>query len=344
LNILTSTGSEIRAFDAWKAAILVSIVFAGLIWIIGANLDRYLVTLLPDQGAAWYYWKLPERNSTSMLIVWALYILHQTGAWGGIYWAQRNLTGKLSSRTLTRYNVFMLSWNTVFMILHLVETHLLFDGLAQEVPIWTSQGSVILMLVFVLIIENRRRGLILGKRIDKPLNVKVMGFVRRIHMYIVAWALVYTFWFHPMAVDPQLLSGFIYMFFLFTQMSLAWTWIHLDARWIVFLESYVAIHALIVAVYNTIQHGSLDMWPMFFGGFAFMFVFTYQFGLNLGRRLNLSIIGSYLIFLLWLYAPFGYGRGFDFLMRAEFLWIPIILYLLSLTFGGIIYIALKIAK
>jgi hypothetical protein len=202
------------------------------------------------------------------------------------------------------------------------------------------------MLVFVLIIENRRRGLFLGKRIDKPLSIQVTGFIRRIHMYIVAWALVYTFWFHPMAVDPQLLSGFIYMFFLFTQMSLAWTWVHLDSRWIIFLESYVAIHAFIVAVYNTIQHGSSSMWPMFFGGFAFMFVFTYQFGLKLSRRLNLSIIGAYILFLLWLYAPspFGYGRGFEFLMRAEFLWIPIILYLLSLVIGGTVFLFQKIAK
>jgi hypothetical protein len=338
--------SDIKAVNAWKIAILVSIAFAGLIWIIGPNLNKYIDILLPDQGASWYYWKLPERSPNSMLIVWTLYLLHQIGSWGGIYWAQKNLTGKISSRVLTRYNVFMLTWNTVFMFLHLVETHLLFDGLAQDVPIWTSQGSVILMLVFVLIIENRRRGLILGKRIDKPLNVQVTGFVRRIHMYVVAWALVYTFWFHPMAVDPQLLSGFLYMFFLFTQMSLAWTWVHLDVRWIIFLESYVAIHALIVAVYNTIQHGSLDMWPMFFGGFAFMFVFTYQFGLRLSRRVNLSIIGAYFLYLFWLYAPtpFGYGRGLEFLMRAEFLWIPIILYLLSLLFGGVIYLAQKIAK
>jgi hypothetical protein len=337
---------EIKAVDVWKIAVLVSVIFVCLIWFLGPNLSRFLDILLPDQGATWYYWKLPERTQNSMLIVWALYLVHQIGSWGGIYWAQTNLKGKLSSINLTRYNVFMLSWNTAFMILHLIETHLLFNGLAQDVPIWTSQGSVILMLVFVLIIENRRRGLFLGKRIDKPLNLQVTGFIRRTHMYIVAWALVYTFWFHPMAVDPQLLSGFIYMFFLFTQMSLAWTWVHLDARWIVFLESYVAIHALIVAVYNTIQHGSLSMWPMFFGGFAFMFVFTYQFGLKLSKRLNISIIGAYLLFLFWLYAPtpFGYGRGLEFLMRAEFLWIPIILYLLSLMFGGIVYLAQKIVK
>jgi hypothetical protein len=233
-----------------------------------------------------------------------------------------------------------------FMIAHLVETHLLFDGLAQEVPIWTSQGSVILMLVFVLIIENRRRGLILGKKFDKPFTTQVTNFFRRIHMYIVAWALVYTFWFYPMAVDPQLISGFIYMFFLFTQMSLAWTWIHLDRRWIIFLESYVAVHAFIVAVYNTIQHGSANMCPMFFAGFAFMFFFTQQFGLKYGRKIKFSIIGGYVIFLLWLYfpPPFGYGRGIEYLSRLEFLWIPIILYLLSYVFGGIVYLLINMLK
>jgi hypothetical protein len=235
-------------------------------------------------------------------------------------------------------------WNLVFMVLHLVETHLLFDGLAQDVPIWTSQGSVILMLVFILIIENRRRGLIIGRKIEKPFTAEVTGFFRGIHMYIVSWALVYTFWFHPMAVDPQLLSGFIYMFFLFTQMSLAWTWVHLDKRWIVFLESYVALHGMIVAVYNTLQHGSFDMWPMFFTGFAFMFIFTYQFALDISRKINIGIIGAYVGFLVWLYLPepMGYGRGLEYLMRAEFLWIPLILYLLALVFAGLVYIGRKV--
>jgi len=334
----------VKSVDAWKIAVTVSVAFTGLIWILGGNLKPFLDTLLPDQGASWYYWKLPARQQGVMLIVWCLYLTHQIGAWIGIYWAQRNLTGKLGSQQLTRYNIFMLAWNSAFMVLHLVETQLLFDGLAQDVPIWTSQGSVILMLVFVLIIENRRRGFLLGKKLEKPFTAQVTGFFRRIHMYVVAWALVYTFWFHPMAIDPQLLSGFIYMFFLFTQMSLAWTWIHLDKRWIVFLESYVAIHALIVAVYNTIQHGSADMWPMFFAGFAFMFVFTYQFALDFSRRINIGIIGAYIGFILWLYAPspIGYGRGVEYISRIEFIWIPIILYLLALVFSGVVLIAHRI--
>ena len=88
------------------------------------------------------------------------------------------------------------------------------------------------------------------------------------------------------------------------------------------------------------------MWPMFFTGFAFMFVFTQQYGLKLSRRLNLSIIITYFGFLAWLYlpGPVGYGRGLEYLARAEFLWIPIILYLLALVFSGIVFIAQKIVN
>ncbi|MCW3992470.1 MAG: hypothetical protein NWE79_07155 [Candidatus Bathyarchaeota archaeon] len=322
------------------ASIVFSVAFIVVIWILGPKLQPFLDTLLPDKGASWYYWKLPTRNALSMLIVWILYLAHQFSVWGAIYWARRNLSGKPPSSTLNRYNVASFVINALFVVLHLAETHLLFDGLAQDVPIWTSQGSVIIMLVVVIVIESRRRGLILGRRLERPFTPGVTRFFRENHMYVFAWALVYTFWFHPMAVDPQLLSGFIYMFFLFTQMSLAWTRIHLDSRWIVFLESYVAIHALIVAVYNTLQHGSSDIWPMFFAGFAFMFVFTQIYGLKIGRKIRLAITGAYILFVAWLYlpGPLGLGRELAYLTRLEVLWIPMILYLLALVFGGGVYL------
>ena len=36
---------------------------------------------LPDQGAWWYYWRLPVPTVGSRLFVWACYILHQFAAW-----------------------------------------------------------------------------------------------------------------------------------------------------------------------------------------------------------------------------------------------------------------------
>ena len=39
------------------AGIVFSFVFVAIIWLAGKRLDS--IALLPDQGAAWYYWKLP---------------------------------------------------------------------------------------------------------------------------------------------------------------------------------------------------------------------------------------------------------------------------------------------
>ena len=337
--------SSISAYKAWIGGLVFSACFTALIWLAGPRLQPFLDTLLPDQGASWYYWKLPARDFTTMFVVWVLYLAHQFSLWAAIHWAQRNLVGKgvPPTRTLNRYNLAAISINAVFIVLHLVQTQLWFDGLAQDVPIWTSQYSVIIMLSVTLVIENQRRGLLLGKRVGRPFTAAVTAFFRHNHMYVVAWALVYTFWFHPMAVDPQLLSGFLYMFLLLTQASLAYTYVHLDRRWIVVLESYVAVHAFIVALYNTAFFNSPDMWPMFFGGFAFMFVFTYLYALGVRREVRWLITGVYVAFLAWLYAPapFGLGRPATNLLRLEFLWIPIVLYGLAVAFAAVAYLFVK---
>jgi hypothetical protein len=146
-----------------------------------------------------------------------------------------------------------------------------------------------------------------------------------------------------MAGDPQLLTGFLYMMLLFTQVSLAYTWIHVDRKWIVFLEGFVGLHALFVAVYNTYQHGSSDMWPMFFSGFAAMFVFTGLYAFKVRRIIYLAVTCAWVLLLAWIYAPapYGYARPLSGLMRLEPLWIPIILYLLAIAFAGAAYLKIR---
>ena len=236
--------------------------------------------------------------------------------------------------------------NLAFIFLHLIQTHIWFDGLAQDVPIWTSQGSVIVMLFIILIIENPNRGLFLGRKMGKPMTAQVSGFFRRNHGYIFSWAIIYTFWFHPMAYDPQLLSGFFYMFLLFTQISLAYTVVHVNKGWIVFLESFVGIHAFIVAT-TTASQAAIGIWVMFATGFAFMFVFTYMFIFKVRREIKWGVILGYIAALVWIYLPNqfgGYGRDLSYLMRLEFLWIPIILYLLAIIFSAIVFAYIKLRR
>jgi hypothetical protein len=183
----------------------------------------------------------------------------------------------------------------------------------------------------------------MSRKSGKPFTANVAAFFRSSHKYIFAWALIYTFWFHPMATDPQLLSGFFYMFMLFTQLMLAWTPLHLDRRWIILLESYVAIHAVIVAAWNTNFFGGADMWPMFFTGFAFMFVFTYMYAIKVSRKIYGLTAIAYVAFLVWLYlpTPYGFGRNVQNLVKLEFLWIPVILYGLAAFFAALAYLKIR---
>ncbi len=43
---------------------------------------------MPDTGAAWYYWRLPEPTFWSRFTAWGFYIAHQVVNWILIYYAQ----------------------------------------------------------------------------------------------------------------------------------------------------------------------------------------------------------------------------------------------------------------
>lgn len=197
--------------------LIFAVGFTILIWVLNPLLDRFL--LLPDQGPEWYYWKLPERIILSQIIVWLFYFAHQISLWLAIHWAKVNLKDRsqINKEKLTKYNNMALLINVAFIFLHLVQTHIWFDGLAQDVPIWSSQYSVIIMLSVILVIENPRRGIFVGRKVGRPFSPQVSGFFRRNHPYLFSWAIVYTFWFHPMDGDIQLIFGFLYMFLLFSQ-------------------------------------------------------------------------------------------------------------------------------
>lgn len=79
------------------------------------------------------------------------------------------------------------------------------------------------------------------------------------------------------------------------------------------------------------------MWPIFFTGFAFMFVFTYMYAFNVSKKIYGIVTATYIGFLAWLYlpAPMGFGRSLQNLISFEFLWIPIILYWIPIILYGL---------
>jgi hypothetical protein len=290
-------------------SLTVSVVFSLGIRLADPLLDRF--PHLPDQGPAWYFWKLPAPNILARLSAWVLFGLHQLFTWLFVRSVLKSREEK-SARPL-RLTLIGLVGNLVFIGLHFVQTHAFYDGLAQDVPIFTSQDSVIGMLMIILALMVSMRGLFFGKKIPQP--PRAMDFIRRYHGYFIGWALVYTFWFHPMDGDWQLVFGFLYMFFLFIQVSFAATFIHYSVPWITLLEVFVAAHGTVVAILN-----GQSAWPMFLFGFLFLFVATQLFGLKVPAWVRLLVIAGYLTGVAAVYYFRGYERLF------EICFIPMTLY------------------
>jgi len=306
--------------------ILFSLLFSGVIWWAGQRLAD--VPHLPDTGAAWYYWQLPEPTFWTRASAWGLYLLHQVTIWGLIYAAQsrraRYTTG------LHWFNVAAVAANAVFILLHLVQTHVWYDGLAQDVSIFSSQGSVIVLLVWILLMENNRRGMFFGKKL--PIGQRIIRFARKYHGYFFAWATIYTFWYHPMEPTSGHLIGFFYMFLLLLQGSLFFTRIHTNRWWTLAQEVIVLAHGALVAV----MQGN-ELWSMFAFGFGGIFVITQMHGLGLPRW------ARWLILILYIAAALGVYGARDIAKIHQIFWIPVVEYLGVLVLAGLFGAGLWVA-
>lgn len=266
--------TDVRAGRALAGAIAGGLLVTGLIALSARWLAR--PDLLPDAGASWYVWQRPERSTLIMAGVWTLYALHQVGFWALIWYGRHRV--RTYSGSLHRVNAWALGFNAVFVLLHFAQTQLWYDALAQDVSIWSSQFSVIILLVWVLLMENDRRGLVFGRTVPTPGGAGVRAWARKYHGYYFAWAAVYTFWYHPMETTTGHLVGFLYMFLILVQGSLFLTKAHVNRWWTVTLEVIVLFHGAVVALNSPKQ-----LWFQFGWGFATIFVVTQMHGLGLPR-------------------------------------------------------------
>lgn len=314
---------KLSANQAMWGGIVFSALFTVLIWALNGYFDT--IELLPDTGAAWYKWKLPEPTFASRFSAWFSYTLHQVLIWGLIYLAQKS---KLKyTKGLHPINIAALSINGLFIFWHLIQSHIWYDGLAQDVSVFSSQWSVIILLVAVLLMENQRRGLFFGKKVS---FLKETGRVlRKYHGYIFSWGIIYTFWFHPMVGEWQHLIGFFYMFLLMIQSSLFFTKTHVNKWWMVVQEVTVTIHGTLVAY----LHG--QAWPMFLFGFLGLFIITQMHGLGLSKGIRWFFAGLYVAGIVLVYNQRGWDK-LDEILRIS-LGELIMVFLLA----GIVWILMK---
>ena len=304
-----------------------SLAFTGLIWLAGDRLETF--ELRPNRHVAfWYPWVTATPTAWTRISAWGCYFAHQLTMWGLIWYAQSRRIGYSSS--LSQINVWALLINAGFISLHFVQTHLFYDGLALDAPEQSSQWSVILLLVIVLLMENQRRGLFFGLKVQGSVMREAARGLRKYHGYYFAWAIIYTFWYHPMVTTPGHLTGFLYMFLLLLQGSLFFTRMHLNKWWTVTLEILVLVHGTLVALSN-----APNLWQMFCFGFAGLFIVTQMHGLGLSLAARWGFLAAYVACVGAVYSRIGVGQ------LNQITWIPVTEYVAVFVAAFLVWIAMK---
>ncbi len=329
-------------FRAWlksprsvQTALIIGLIFSlgftALIYLTAPGLEAF--PKLPDQGADWYYWKLADPTTMSRITSWGFYLAQQFIIWGLIWYAQKHV--RKYTPGLHMVNIVALAVNATFVVLHYFQTHIWYDGIAQDVHIFTSQWSVIIMLIWIMLMESRTRGLAFGKKVG--FSKGIVQFARKYHGYYFAWAIIYTYWFHPMEGTPGHLLGFFYTFLLLLQGSLFYTRLHTNKWWMILMEVTVLAHGTIVAI---VQGNNL--WPMFLFGFLGVFVVTQMWGLNLRRPVAWAFLAFYIGGIVLIWSQRGVTRLW------EPIAIPMVYYLgvfiMAALFGAGLWIARKVRR
>jgi hypothetical protein len=290
------------------------------------------VNIGPDRGDFWYYWQRADATAWTRLSAWLPYCVHQIAIWLLISRARSARPRYVFG--LHSFNVQALAVNGFFMVLHVLQTKLFYDGLAQDVHEATSMGSVILMLLLILLMENRRRGLFFGKSV--PILNTPGDAVRRYHGYYFSWAVIYTFWYHPVETTPGHLAGYAYMALLLLQSSLFFTRYHTNRWWTMFLEFLFVIHGALVAWY-IMNPGQHVYWSMFLFGGIGIFLITHLHGLGLTTRGKWMIAVPLLLTLVAFYAVFP-----DTLIGVSRM--PLILYTGTFIMAALVWVLMLVGR
>jgi glycosyltransferase involved in cell wall biosynthesis len=311
--------SDRKALD-W--GILFTVLISLSIVVIGVWLTNYeLAAPDPEMGGFFYEWQLANPTFWSRATAWVGYALHNLLIWGTIYWAQERSSRQYTG-TLKPVNLIALGINGVFIVLHLLQTLFFYDGIAQDLPSWTAQFTVIMMLFVIMMMENRRRGMFFGKKLN--FRKEFYDWLKRYHGYAFSFAVIYTFWFHPMVPTIGHIVGFAYVIFVMLQGSLMFTKVHVNRKWIFLNEILVLPHAAFVAIN---QGGGIVY--MFLFGFLTIFIVTQMHGLGLKPWIKNLFYAGYILTILLTYTilrePF---------MVNEVIRIPLIDYLMIfMTYG-----------
>ena len=285
--------SGLRDMQVVKGSVVFSVLLCAAIVAMGGALSQFELIPHPEDGFV-YEWQLAEQTQWGQLTAWLGFAVHQLLIWATIVYAQRRYTKRDYTNKLRPVNLWAVGINFVFIILHYLQTLFFYDAIAQDIPSWTALSAVALMLIVILGMENQRRGLFFGRKV--PMRRAFTDALRKYHGYFFSFAVIYTFWFHPMEPTWGHLVGFAHVVLVMAQGSLMFMRAHLNKRWMFLLEIMVLPHAVQVAI-----NQGAGLMPMFLFGFAAIFLVTQMHGLGLKPWLRRAFYGSFVLAVLYVY-------------------------------------------
>jgi hypothetical protein len=307
-------------------SVLICLAIIGL----GASQLQFTLAQVPADDPLFYEWQLAVPNVWAQLTAWLGFAFHQLAIWGTIWYARRNYTKYTSA--LRPANWWALGINLVFVILHYLQTAVFYDAIAQDIPSWTAQFAVALMLIVILAMEMPRRGLLFGKKVN--FKKAFIDGLKKYHGYFFSFAVIYTFWFHPMIPTWGHLVGFVHVILVMVQGSLMFTRVHVNRKWTLLLEILVLPHSFQVAL----AQGN-NLWGMFLFGFMTIFIVTQMHGLGLKQWVIRAFYAGYVLMVLLSYTIILKPYQINEVIR-----IPLIEYLFVFIMYGIFLLGARIAS
>jgi len=177
----------------------------------------------------------------------------------------------------------MFSLNIGMILFKFTQSFFTYDGLANDVPEWTAQYSVMWWIFLALIIQMPKRGLLFGyiRSFDNPCGFgkDFVNFVRKQHGYAFSFGVTYNYWFHPIEGSPGFVLGYLYQFLMMLQSNFLLHPFHRNKFWTLILQVGIVPHAFFIAWY--FANGSAGSVFQFPFGFAMLFITTFMHGFEL---------------------------------------------------------------
>ncbi|KAI6656655.1 hypothetical protein LOD99_11262 [Oopsacas minuta] len=228
-----------------------TICFLLIIRLLAPRLRKVFPPLPIWRGVLWYRWKslpspqarafspftgitFPHRLKVCAKSAWICFTLHLIFMTSMVVWSQYKHSSSEShncpqpssphwcgwSTHLDVTNYIAILGNIIFVILRILQTHIWYDGLAPDVSETYPMVAVFLVLTAALLMQETERGIFFGFSFQSDTMVVLTNIVRRSHGYLFAWAVVFTFWYHPTEAGIEHLSGFFIVLMFLIQASL----------------------------------------------------------------------------------------------------------------------------